>query len=67
MTSMEMNEDQEKASEPWVDPDDVPELTEEWFRQADLYEGGKLFAGVGVQKMEPQQRLFTIASSAASL
>ena len=27
---------------PWVDPDDAPELTEEWFRQADLYEGTKL-------------------------
>ena len=26
----------------WVDPDDAPELTEEWFRTADYYEGGKL-------------------------
>lgn len=26
----------------WVDPDEVPELTEEWFDSADYYEGGKL-------------------------
>ncbi len=26
----------------WVDPDDAPELTDEWFETADLYKGGKL-------------------------
>jgi len=26
----------------WVDPDDAPELTQEFFDAADLYEGGKL-------------------------
>ena len=26
----------------WVDPDDAPELTDEWFQQADLYRGEKL-------------------------
>jgi uncharacterized protein (DUF4415 family) len=26
----------------WTDPDDAPELTEEWFATADLYEGNKL-------------------------
>lgn len=26
----------------WSDPDDAPELTEEFFKQADEYEGGKL-------------------------
>jgi uncharacterized protein (DUF4415 family) len=26
----------------WVDPDDAPELTDEWFEQADLYVGEKL-------------------------
>ena len=25
-----------------VNPDDAPELTDEWFQRADLYEGGKL-------------------------
>jgi uncharacterized protein (DUF4415 family) len=26
----------------WADPDDAPELTEEWFATADLYDGDKL-------------------------
>jgi uncharacterized protein (DUF4415 family) len=26
----------------WIDPDDAPELTDEWFQQADLYDGEKL-------------------------
>ena len=26
----------------WIDPDDAPELTEEWFRKAHIYVGGKL-------------------------
>jgi len=26
----------------WVDPDDAPELTDEFFRRADVYEGAKL-------------------------
>jgi uncharacterized protein (DUF4415 family) len=32
-----------RASKPgWTDPDDAPELTEEWFAAADLYEGDNL-------------------------
>jgi uncharacterized protein (DUF4415 family) len=26
----------------WIDPDDAPELTDEWFDTADFYEGDKL-------------------------
>jgi len=26
----------------WVDPDDAPELTDEFFRRADVYEGTRL-------------------------
>ena len=26
----------------WIDPDEAPELTDEWFDRADLYEGEKL-------------------------
>ena len=26
----------------WVDPDDAPELTDEWFEKADLMDGEKL-------------------------
>ena len=34
----------------WIDPDDAPELTEEWFATADLYEGGKLIRRGGRPK-----------------
>lgn len=30
------------TSSVWVDPDDAPELTDEWFAGADLYRGAKL-------------------------
>ena len=36
----------------WVDPDDAPELTEEWFAKADLYEGGKLIRKGGRPKSD---------------
>lgn len=26
----------------WIDPDDAPELTDEWFEKADLHHGDKL-------------------------
>lgn len=29
-------------AEPWIDPDDAPEWTEEMFRMAAIYKGGKL-------------------------
>lgn len=32
-----------KNSRPiWVDPDDAPEITDEWIESADLYHGNKL-------------------------
>jgi uncharacterized protein (DUF4415 family) len=37
-----MTEKKSDTKSTWIDPDDAPELTEEWFAQADLYEGGKL-------------------------
>ena len=30
------------TKKPWKNPDDAPELTPEWFENADLYEGRKL-------------------------
>ena len=38
--SMSKNSKPEK--EPWIDPDDAPEWTEEHFRSAAIYVGGKL-------------------------
>ena len=31
-----------KQERDWVDPDDAPEITDEWIEGADLYEGDKL-------------------------
>ena len=43
LTNKEIKKAYKKAkSEEWKDPDDAPELTEEWFRKADRYEYGKL-------------------------
>jgi uncharacterized protein (DUF4415 family) len=40
----------------WIDPDDAPELTEEWFAKADLYEGDKLIRRGGrPKKVAPKQ------------
>ena len=30
------------SRQPWVDPDDAPEITEQWVSEADLYQGEKL-------------------------
>lgn len=30
------------SRKPWVDPDDAPELTQEWFDTADVMEGDKV-------------------------
>lgn len=30
------------SKKPWVDPDDAPEITDAWVREADLYHGEKL-------------------------
>ncbi|MBF0153629.1 MAG: BrnA antitoxin family protein [Magnetococcales bacterium] len=37
-----MNANKLDTDPTWTDPDDAPELTDEWFEQADLYKGGKL-------------------------
>ncbi|MCW5626105.1 MAG: BrnA antitoxin family protein [Burkholderiales bacterium] len=37
-----MNGNKPASSATWVDPDDAPELTDEFFERADEYEGEKL-------------------------
>ena len=37
-----MTERKKDTDDTWVDPDDAPELTQEWFDSADLYIGDKL-------------------------
>jgi uncharacterized protein (DUF4415 family) len=37
-----MTEKKPVSKEEWIDPDDAPELTDEWFDHADLYHGDVL-------------------------
>jgi uncharacterized protein (DUF4415 family) len=37
-----MRKSKSSGKKKWIDPDDAPELTREFFRTADIYEGGKL-------------------------
>ena len=37
-----MSENKRVTPSTWVDPDDAPELTDEFFERADLYDGNKL-------------------------
>lgn len=37
-----MSENSRPSDEPWIDPDDAPEWTEEHFRNAAIYIGDKL-------------------------
>lgn len=37
-----MKENKHSTPAAWVDPDDAPELTDEFFEHADLYDGDKL-------------------------
>ncbi len=37
-----MKKKKKSTGTPWIDPDDAPELTQEWFDAADLYVGDKL-------------------------
>lgn len=40
-----MTEKPPAGAAPWVDPDDAPELTAEYFERADWYEGDRLIRG----------------------
>ena len=41
----------------WIDPDDAPPLTEEWFEQADFYDGGKLIRRGRPRLAAPKQQV----------
>ena len=44
----------------WIDPDDAPELTREWFAKADLYETGKLIRRGGRPKKDSPKEAVSI-------
>jgi uncharacterized protein (DUF4415 family) len=39
----------------WIDPDDAPKLTEEWFERADLYHGDTLIRRGKPEQAFPQE------------
>jgi uncharacterized protein (DUF4415 family) len=43
------------SKKPWVDPDDAPELTREWFETADLYHGDKLIRRGRPKSPQPKE------------
>jgi uncharacterized protein (DUF4415 family) len=45
----------EGGSSAWVDPDDAPELTDEYFERADLYHGDKLIRRGRPPSVRPKQ------------
>ncbi len=59
-----MNANKPDSRRTWVDPDDAPELTEEWFKKADLYEGDKLVRrGRGRPKSATRKVLLSVRYS----
>ena len=34
-----MSENKHDSGKAWIDPDDAPELSDDWFEKADLYQG----------------------------
>ena len=47
------------GASPWIDPDDAPELTSEFFERADVYEGERLVRR-GRPKLERPKRQVTL-------
>lgn len=51
-----MGEKKHGTADTWTDPDDAPELTDEWFARADYYRDGKLVRRGGrPRKAEPKE------------
>ncbi len=41
----------------WVDPDEAPELTQEWFDTADVYDGERLISRGRPKSLAPKQAI----------
>ena len=52
---MDMSRKKTVTRRKWVDPDDAPELTKEWFETADAYRGGKLVRRGRPRSVAPKQ------------
>ncbi len=54
-----MNENKHATETNWIDPDDAPELTDEFFRQADEFHGSTLVRR-GRPKARTTKQLLTV-------
>jgi uncharacterized protein (DUF4415 family) len=54
---MAMPKKKKDTAGPWVDPDDAPELTEDWFQRADIYDGDKLIKRGRPRVEKPKQQV----------
>ncbi|KTQ92662.1 hypothetical protein NS226_15340 [Aureimonas ureilytica] len=52
-----MTENKNATQPAWVDPDDAPELTDEWFDRADLHENGVLVRRGRPPVENPKERI----------
>ena len=52
---MDMAKKKNVSANTWVDPDDAPLLTREWFETADLYDGDKLIRPGRPKSASPKQ------------
>ncbi|KPF71169.1 hypothetical protein IP69_07665 [Bosea sp. AAP35] len=56
-----MSENKRDTKAAWVDPDDVPELTDEWFDDADVHDNGVLIRrGRGRPKVATPKQQITL-------
>ena len=52
-----MTGNKQNTESDWVDPDDAPELTDEWFETADVYDGEKLISRGRPKSDSPKQAI----------
>ena len=52
-----MTGNKQSTESDWVDPDDAPELTDEWFETADVYDGEKLISRGRPKSAFPKQAI----------
>lgn len=52
-----MTKSNAKSGTIWNDPDDAPEITEEWLADADLYDGEKLVRRGRPRKAQPKAQV----------
>lgn len=52
-----MSESKRDIEPVWIDPDDAPELTDDWFEGADLHEGGVLVRRGRPPSAHPKERI----------